>query len=168
MQPDTTLQLGDFVFRDTEVPDEIVFGGTHKLVVHELIGGGRQIDALGRREKDLEWVGLIRGADAMDRALHLDYLRVQGAALPLRWGKLNYTVAIEEFHPVYQRFYQIPYRIRCVVVDNRTSPVPQADKAGVNEQISADMTTAGYQVAAVNDSILTGLWASFQAAVNGR
>jgi len=165
--PDTTLQLGDFIFRDMEIPEEIIFGGQQRLAVHELIGGGRQVDALGRREKDLDWNGLIQGPDAMDRALHLDYLRVQGNALSLTWGRLAYSVTIEEFHPAYQRFYQIPYRIRCIVVDNLSAPVPQVQNTGLDDQISADMTTATAQVAVVNDSVLTGLWGTFQTAVAG-
>lgn len=167
MPPDTTLQLGDFVFREMEIPEEIIFGGNQRLAVHELIGGGRQVDALGRREKDLEWGGLILGPDAMDRALHIDYLRIQGKAIPLSWGRLSYSVTIEEFHPAYQRYYQIPYRIRCVVVDNLAAPVPQVNNTGLDDQISADMTTASAQVAAINDPVLTELWSTFQTAAAG-
>jgi hypothetical protein len=155
------------VFRETEVPEDIVFGGTQKLAVHELIGGGRQVDAMGRREKDLDWGGLILGPDAMDRAFHLENLRVQGNPLTLTWGRLNYLVAIEEFLPKYQRFYQIPYTIRCVVINNNTAPVPAVDNAGVDDAISEDMTTAEGQVSAVGDSTLSGLFTTFQGAVNG-
>ncbi|MGA3116447.1 MAG: hypothetical protein ABSF90_18650 [Syntrophobacteraceae bacterium] len=165
--PDTTLKLGSFIFREIEIPEEIGFGGTQKLHIHELIGGVRQVDALGRREKDLEWSGLIQGPDAMDRALYLDTLRIQGNALPLTWGRLAYSVVIEEFEPRYQRYYQIPYRIKFVVVDNLTAPVAQVNNTGLDDQISADMTTAGTQVAAVADTTLTGLFATFQAAVAG-
>jgi hypothetical protein len=165
MQPDTILRLGNFVFRDTEVPEHMPFGGEQKLAVHELVGGVRVVQALGRIERDIEWAGLIRGADATDRALYLDNMRVQGKAIGLSWGKLSYNVVIEDFDPTYERFYQVPYRIKCKVIANQTAPVSQADNTNIDDQISNDMTTASGLAAQIGDPTLNSLFTTFQTAV---
>jgi hypothetical protein len=165
MSPDTSVQLGSFVFRETEVPEKIPWGGKQKCAVHELVGGMRQVDAMGRAEKDLAWSGLILGPDAMDRALQLDTLRAQGNALPLAWGRLSYLVVIEEFEPVYERYYQIPYHINCLVVANNTTPASQPDNSNIDDAVSDDMTSAGGLAPSIGDSTLTSLWGAFSTAV---
>ena len=59
MQADTVLTLGDFEFARYEIPEQITFGGDQRLVVHELVGGTRVIDAMGRADAPLEWSGLF-------------------------------------------------------------------------------------------------------------
>jgi len=114
--PDTTLLLGPVVFRDFEVPERINFGGTQRLAVHELPGGARVIDALGRDDADIVFSGIFTGTDAMLRARALDELRALGTVLALTWDVLTYSVVIKAFTAQYQRAEWIPYRIACTVL----------------------------------------------------
>ncbi len=165
MTPDLYLAIGDFTFRDTEIPEHITFGGTQKLVVQELVGGVRVVDSMGRQEKDLEWSGISRGGDARDRMLYLDYLRAQGKMVALSWGTQSYNVVIEEFEAKFERYYQIRYTIKCKVVENLTDPVTDVDNTSVDDSINDDVGTASPLVSQVNDSTLTGLFGTFQGAV---
>lgn len=142
MQPDTTVNLGDFEFADTEVPAKIPFGGSQALAVHKLIGGTRVIDAMGPDDDALEWSGLFFGQNATERALSLEAMRVAGLQQSLTWGKFSYSVIVKEFHADYERFYQIPYRISCEVVANLTTPVTTGSSATVDTAINGDAATA--------------------------
>jgi hypothetical protein len=88
----TPLVLGPVLFADFEVPERIGFGGRQQLVIHQLPGGGRVIDALGRDDADISWSGFFSGEDAADRARVVDTLRAQGQPLPLIWDAFYYTV----------------------------------------------------------------------------
>ncbi len=158
-----TLKLGSFVFADTEIPEAIRFGGKQALAVHELVGGARVIDAMGRRDRPLEWAGLLRGSQALPRARQLDQMRVDGAQVTLSWHELTYPVVIEEFEADFERFYQIPYRIRCVPLR------PQAAAAagtGIDALVAQDMATATTLSGQVGDSTLTGLMGTLNSAVS--
>ncbi len=42
--PEIALFLGPIVFADFEIPESINFGGTQRLAIHRLAGGGRVIE----------------------------------------------------------------------------------------------------------------------------
>jgi hypothetical protein len=124
--PDTTLLLGPVVFRDFEVPERINFGGTQRLAVHELPGGARVIDALGRDDADIVFSGIFTGGDAMPRARALDELRALGTVLPLTWDVLTYSVVIRAFAAQYERAEWIPFRIACTVLRDEAAALAEA------------------------------------------
>ena len=99
------LILGPVVLSDFEVASGVNFGGAQALAVHDLPGGQRVIDALGRRD------GPITA-----RARMIDELRGQGLPLPLIWDAFFYTVVIREFTADYECGWWIPYRIACTVL----------------------------------------------------
>jgi hypothetical protein len=136
---DTVITLGDFVFADTEVPAEIPFGGDQMLAVKQLVGGARVIDALGPSPMPLEWSGLIRGENALDRALYLDGLRKAGQPLDLTWDRLYYRVIVRQFRCPFQRFYQLPYTIVCEVIEDLTDPVRSIAAPNVDSAIGDDV-----------------------------
>jgi len=133
MKPDTTLTLGNFTFARYEIPEHIPFGGEQTLAVHKLVGGVRVIDAMGAAPAPIEWSGFFVGDAALERALYIDGLRKAGKPLPLLWSELSFNVLIQSFHCEFKRFYRIPYRIVCEVVEDLTAPVnviaaPSADQ----------------------------------------
>jgi hypothetical protein len=165
MKPDTVVQLGDFAFADTEVPERIPFGGRQALVVHELVGGQRRVDAMGAQERPLRWSGTFRGANASLRARYLDGLRVAGIPLTLTWGEYSYYVLIEDFEPVYERFYMVPYTIELCVVQNNTNPVTTIAAPTVDDAVASDMTSANSLVASLGIPSLTSAFGTLQSAV---
>lgn len=156
--PDTQLVLGDVTFAAYEVPERIPFGGEQRLVVQKYIGGGRVVEALGPDDKDLCWSGRFQSPNAGLRARHLDYLRRQGAAQTLSWDQFSYTVVISAFEADYERDYQIPYRIACLVVSDNTQPITASPSPPVDELVSADASAlASLAPASANATISRGV-----------
>ena len=122
---DIILLLGPIVFQDFEVPSGITFGGAQRLAVHNLPGGGRVIDALGRDDAALSFAGVFSGSDATLRARVIDELRSAGLPLPLTWDVFFYTVIIETFEADYRAGNWIPYRLRCTVLRDEASALIQ-------------------------------------------
>jgi hypothetical protein len=168
MQSETKLTLGSFAFGGLEIPSEIVVGGSQRLAVHELVGGARIIDAMGRADRALEWSGLFFAdaiADPLLRALYLDNLRISGAPVQLQWSAFSYLVIVKEFEAHYKRLHEIPYRIVCEVIADLANPYTQAGTAPVDQVISDDMTTATATTVAIGDAPLTASMNSLTSAI---
>lgn len=163
---DFPIQLGDFLFEAFEIPESIPFGGAHRLATHQLVGGARVIDSLGRDDADLTWSGMFLGSAALDRATYLDSLRIAGQPLPFLYSSFNYTVVIAEFHCTFQRFYKLPYSIVLKVVQDNTKPNTTYFPAGFDAAITGDASTADTLVASVGDSSLTGLMGTLDTAIS--
>jgi nucleoid-associated protein YgaU len=163
---DTTLVLGPFTFGGLEKPTAMPFGGEQRTVAHELIGGGRTIDAMGRSDRPIEWSGWLLGADAVNRAQQLDALRIAGAKLNLTWDKFNYDVIVRNFLADYQRFYQIAYRITCEVIADNTQPVGAPAATPIDQALNSDAALAALQAQAIADQQLAALTQAVQIAVN--
>lgn len=163
--PSVVVRLGDFVFGAYEVPREIPFGGTQRLAVHELVGGARVVDALGRSDDDLSWSGLFLGKDALDRARYLDSLRIEGKALRLTWSKFSYQVVIASLKCSFQRVYKLPYAITCKVVADYSQPVTTIAPLGFDAAIMDDLNDAKSLATSINDGPLSGLMTTLDSAI---
>ncbi len=120
---DIILVLGPIAFGEFEIPEQIRFGGFQRLAVHQLPGGQRIIDALGRDDCEITWSGAFTGEYATSRARLLDVLRVQGGALPLTWDVFFYSVVIASFEAEYRKSWWIPYRITCTVLRDEAEAI---------------------------------------------
>ena len=112
------LVLGGFTFTDYAIPEQVSLGGEHKFVVHKLIGGTRVVDAMGPDDSDISWTGRFQGPDAVSKAMALDQLRISGAQVPLIVDSQFRLVGVHKFEWDYQRWYQILYKISCLVVSS--------------------------------------------------
>jgi hypothetical protein len=162
---DLNLTLGDFTFENFEIPEKITFGGSQKLVTHELVGGGRVIDAMGRSDAPLSWTGLFMGEQANNRARYLNNLRIKGAALDLTFHEMKYKVVIENFTADFQRYYQVPYSISCVVVEDSTTPLVGVVIQQIDTLLDEDMTTANTLGDEIADPTLTTKLNALQTAI---
>jgi len=165
MQPDTILKLGDLEFSGTEIPEGIPFGGEQRTVVHELVGGTRVVDAMGRADMPLEWSGLFRGQTAVDRALYLDGLRISGKQVTLTWDAFSYDVVVTRFQGTFERFYQVPYKVTCTVVKDNAGQIIYPASPGIDDLVSSDMTTANTLGGLIGDSTLTGVLNTLDTAI---
>lgn len=165
MQPDTTLNLGSFQFGSLEIPAEIAIGGSQRLSVHELVGGVRVVDAMGRSDSALEWSGYFLGQGAIDRARFLDTMRAGGVPQSLKWAAFSYLVIVREFKASYQKTYQIPYRIVCEVVQDLTQPVTSSGLPPVDQAITDDSTASTTLGGLIGDSTLTTVMGSLNTAI---
>ena len=123
MTTDIRLTLGPVGFASFEVPERVGLGGRQGLAVHQLPGGVRVIDAMGRDDAQIVWSGVFSGPDAADRMRALDALRVAGAPLPLSWDAFFYTVVIAELQADYSTPWWVPYRLACTVVQDEAAAV---------------------------------------------
>lgn len=163
---DLTLKLGDFVFQDAEIPERMPFGGEQGIAVHQFVGGARQLDAMGRNDRPLQWGGLFRGQTAVRRARYLDSLRVAGKPLKLTWHQFAYMVVIRAFLPDMHRTYEIPYVITCEVVEDLTKPIKGTSRPGILGQIQDDLNAVNSLANLIADNPLTQAVGQFAAAVS--
>lgn len=164
--PDTTLKLGDFVFQGLEIPEAIKWGGGQMIALHKLVGGVRVLHAMGRDEVPLEWSGRFMGPDAFQRARILDSMRIAGRELQLSWGELRYSVVIQSFIAVYERYYNIPYTIVCEVVEDLANPTAQAATTGLDSLIRGATEDAGFFAGLLEDSGLQSVIDTVKGAVD--
>lgn len=162
---DTTLVIGSVTLTGLEVPTSIGIGGDQHLAVHELVGGDREIDAMGSAEDPIEWSGWLIGQNARARYQELDSMRKSGAQQTLSWGGFRYTVIVRRFHGDYQRFYQIPYRITCEVLADLTNPVSSTPSIPIDQQVAADIALAALIAQAIADQILIAAIGGIQTAL---
>jgi len=165
--PDLTLQLGSFQFRNRslEMPEYIAGGGAQILITHQLVGGDRIIDAMGRNDAPLEWAGRFMGPDAAQRAFTLDAMRIAGQQFLLTWARYRYNVVIEKFIFNTERFYNVPYRIVCVVVQDLGNPTLRSPSDSIDSAIRGSTSSAGFFSSLLNDSGLSGLIDDVKGAV---
>ena len=159
------LYLGPVTFQDFEVPGRVVFGGRQLLAVHQLPGGGRVIDAMGRDDASLAWTGTFSGSSATARAMQLDLMRAQGQPWALTWDVLSYRVVISEFAASYERDNWIPYRIACSVIVDETA-VPAQTVLSLANSVLGDLAAAS-ALAGVNLAAATSALAHSGAVVPG-
>lgn len=162
---DFVLTLGDFGFQNAEVPQEIPVGGAQRIATHNLIGGQRVADTLGRNDDDIEWSGWILGPDAKTRVAYLDNYRIAGTELVLSWSDYRYRVIVRQFNARFQRQYQYVYQICCEVIADLTNIASSAIDLSIDDAITADLSTANTLTAAVNDSKLSSLMSGLSSAV---
>lgn len=163
---DVVLKLGDFTFQRNEIPESIAFGGEQALVVHRLVGGTKVVDAMGDFTGPISWTGWIEGPDALARARQLTAMRAAGAAMVLSWSELQFAVVIHEFEPDFHRFYKIPYRIVCEVVEDLTLSTAGTGEASIDDLINGDMSAATDLADQIGDSTLTSLIETANSAVS--
>lgn len=140
---DSQLVLGDFEFESAAIPTQIDVGGSQQLVIHELIGGIRVIDAMGRRDRALTWNGWFRGSGAKAQSDYLNAYRIGGQTLSLTWASFKYQVIVKEYRAEILLLSQIHYYIECEVVSDLTTVVPTGSAAVVNvdSALRNDQTT---------------------------
>jgi hypothetical protein len=145
--------LGDFTFSGFEVPEQISVPGQHMLVVHKLIGGERNINAMGDDPAPIAWSGVMIDNDPWSRAQQLEQMRSAGAPLPLQWGQFFYTVVIRSFE--YRTLYsRVAYSITCEVLQNEASAPTDADPA-LTDAVSGDIGAAVVSAPAALASVMT-------------
>lgn len=163
MKPDTVLTLGDFTFINAEVPESLPFGGEQTAKVHRLIGGKRQVDAMGPDARPIEWTGLLRGAQAVERGKQLDAMRKAGKPVECAWWDFRYTVLVQRFEADFKRFYEVPYSISCIVIDDLSDPsAPPADETA-EEAVDTDLDNLDDVVGSIGSPVLSDLIGGLRA-----
>lgn len=162
---DSLLILGDIVFSYVEIPGQFNFGGQQLIKVHQLIGGARVVDALGRSDADITFGALFFGENAAERARAVDFMRMAGKEVELIFGEFVYLVIIKEFNPVFERYYQVRYDITLTVINNLTLPVPVPLPNNYNSSVDTDLQIIGDFLGAANSTALTAGVANLASSI---
>jgi hypothetical protein len=161
----TTVTLGEFVFKNFEVPPSINFGGEQRLHVHELIGGQRIVDAMGKADSDISWSGIFTGFDSAERARFLDTLRVQGAPQILTYSNFRYNVLIKSFTAQFKETY-IDYSISLEVIQDLTLPVTIVAPVGFDQAIQDAFILANDIAVLLANPSITSAMALLEIGIN--
>jgi hypothetical protein len=161
-----TTPNGPFTFSGAEVPEEIVFGGAQLLDVQKMIGGLRQVNAMGADDAPLQWSGIFLYSTALGRAQFLDSVRRQGLQCTLSWDALLYQVTIAEFHATYKYPFRIPYSIRFEVVEDQTQLVTTPPAPSPTDALTSDMASLSSLTNCIGDSTLNGLMGDLQSSMS--
>ncbi|HNC11738.1 MAG TPA: hypothetical protein PLF59_08195 [Cyclobacteriaceae bacterium] len=159
------LTLGSITFANFEIPDALPFGLDQALSIKKMVGGARQIDAMGRDYHPISWEGRFRGSTALFRARYLESL-VNGQPLPLFWSQFNYLVIIRSFKPIFEKTYEIPYTITVEVVQDQTNPFTTLVPVAYNDAVDAMMLEAEDLAAAISDPDVSSAIAILAEALN--
>lgn len=155
-----TLSLGNFTFQELEIPEVIPFHSSQKLAIKRMVGGVRQIDAMGIDPKPITWSGYFfptrQGESALQRAQKVAAIRDAGRPVDLQWDVLHYQVFISDFNPDY-RFARIPYSITLEVLADKTLPITTTQKPTADQAIGNDLVTVNYLTAVIADAQLVML-----------
>lgn len=160
------LTLGPITFANFEIPEGINFGGSQMLSVKKLVGGQRQIDAMGRDDDDISWRAIFQGGEANFRASFLDGLRIKGQPLPLTWSQYNYLVLIKSCRLTFRRFYWLEYDITCTVVQDLNSPFPILLPVSYDDAIDNALTEANDLAFLIANPSITSSMALLSASIN--
>jgi len=136
------VTLGTILFNGAEVPEVINGGGSQMEAVHQLIGGVRVVDTLGRNDVDISLKGLFRGILSLERVRYLDYLRTSGNQVNFNYSQFSYLVVVKDFKWNMRMAYQVEYELTLTVVKDLNSPVTIAIPTSFSDEILGAYITA--------------------------
>ena len=149
--------IGGITLNGFEIPESINFGGSQRLSKKQLVGGARQVDAMGWDQDDIQWSGRFRGSSALQRCQAVEGLAVLGQPVTVTYLGLNYTVLIAQFRADLQRMgYEIPYSI--VLTPTVGESPPAKTQQGIDSLFGIDLSGITSFVSDAESSI-TGAFA---------
>lgn len=126
------FSIGQVVLHGWEVPEVLHSVGQQQVVVHNFIGGGRTVQALGEQPGPIRWRGKLVPQvryrneetketyevelDPLARALDLDAIRRTGDSVDFIYGPLQWLVVVEDFKFDIKNRNEIDYYISLVVI----------------------------------------------------
>jgi hypothetical protein len=134
--------IGGIALTLWQVPSEMPMPSAQMLNKHLLIGGQRQIDAMGPDPEVIAWKALSRGANAGAAMAALKALCSSGQTVPLTFNAYSYQVIVASFIPTYMRMNEWKYAISCeIVVDNASGAGASGVFTMLDSLVNVDMTT---------------------------
>jgi hypothetical protein len=149
--------IGGITLDGFETPEIINFGGSQRLSKKQLVGGARQVDALGWDQDDIQWSGRFRGSSALQRCQAIEGLAIIGLPITVTYLGLNYKVLIAQFRADLQRMgYEIPYSI--VLSPTVGESPPAQTQQGIDSLFGFDLSGVTSFISDAESSV-TGVFA---------
>jgi hypothetical protein len=150
------VTLGEILFNGAEVPEVINGGGSQLQSIHQLIGGLRIVDTLGRSDIDISLKGIFSGIASVERVKYLDYLRISGNQVSFNYSQYSYLVVVKSLAWNMRMAYQIGYEITLTVVQDLNTPVTIAIPTSFSDEILGAYITALDLATLINDGGILG------------
>jgi hypothetical protein len=134
-----TFSIGKVYLHGFEAPGLMHASRKQVIAVHEFIGGGRSVQALGGQPGNIRWHGRLVpqgpfrnrstgqidvGLDPIERALELEKLCNDGGKVPFVYGSLQWDVVVESFDFDIKNKMLVEYEINLVVISTPNTPTP--------------------------------------------
>lgn len=111
------FRLGDVVFLETEVPDNLFWGGYQAASVLYMPDGNKVVSSGGYFEYPISWKGIFRGVSALRKARTLENMARSGQTYIFSGASKTKSVIIKEFSIDYMYCGSvIPYYIVCEIL----------------------------------------------------
>lgn len=133
------LTLGDFVFQDQEIPENLSLGFAQMLAVHTLIGGKRVIQTLGIDYDPVTWTGVIRSTasqKADQRSRLLLRMMSEGAVVRLSYETLAFDVVVNKYQANIISSIKVEYSITIEIQSDRSGATTSSAPPSVDSQIN--------------------------------
>jgi len=159
----TLLTLGSFSFDGLEVPDRIISHGSQRLVVQHCGAGFDLIDSTGTGSSIISFSGIFAGRQAASRIRTINFLKSQGAPVPLVWNTRTVMVIIRDLKLEYRSDTWIPYTITCLAISDsalassaQSDPVTQSPSAQISD-ISMALSVTPIEMSPAQTAAVSGL-----------
>ena len=133
--------LGGLVFDNWETPPEIALPSGHKVNIHKLVGGQRQVDAMGADPEPLSWTGRARGQRASGDMQAVKAMCDSGATVSLTWNEFSYQVIITKFEPKYKKPIEWTYSITVEIVSDPSAGGVGSGASSLDALVGGDIAT---------------------------
>ncbi|RFB80020.1 hypothetical protein [Methylovirgula sp. 4M-Z18] len=140
--PGDILILGDIVFDNVTfpfaTPSKISGGVEQQLGVSQLIGGARNVDAMGGAPLPIKWQGRWRGAEASANNDAMLALAQSGDEVACSWGEYFYNVVVKSYAFDYEAAFEIAYELDLTVLPGEAAPLASS----LDDLVGGDMGAA--------------------------
>lgn len=136
------LTIGGLALLNNEHPDKLAFGLEQRQAIHELIGGGRQVQDLGPQPSDITWPGTFWDEQAAGKVQTLKRMQAAGNAVTLSWYNDSYSVLIKKFTPTWRHESRCDYELTVTVVADLSGTYTQGTAVSLDSQTLAMYSNA--------------------------
>jgi hypothetical protein len=155
--PDFVFYLGDFGFRDFEVPENLRECIEQNLVIHDYVGGARTIDAMGAHRRTFSWSGTLSFDNCEWRRDLLEGILIDGLPLQLTYGSRIFDVMSQKLEFDFRKYWHIPYRIDVEIVKDLSDPQGTIEDEAIDTRLREDANAASYGMSLFQDPTLAGM-----------
>ena len=138
----TVVRLGDIVFEGFSLPENMPIGGEQSLSVKRMIGGRKQVQAMGPDHDPIVWNGIIYDEFAELKVFQLDLLRISGRQVQLTFATRAYLVVVRRFVAKLRKPQLYDYEISCEVVTDQVTGNGGQETLTREQEIAADLVAA--------------------------
>ncbi|KEO82100.1 LysM peptidoglycan-binding domain-containing protein [Tumebacillus flagellatus] len=136
------LRIGNFIFEQDDLPDEITMGGDQMLSVILFPGGFKEVQSFGVQDRNPAWSGVLNYEDALQKAQALEAMYRTGGVFEFKLeDQPSRLVVIKKFNWLYRSRLEVPYDIELELVTSprsllETDPVTAANISNFTQEFA--------------------------------